>query len=318
MVSDTTVEAAADNLDKNPRGLLLIRDELSGWVQSMNAYRGGKGSDRQFFLSVWSNSPITVDRKNQDEPLWVDRPVLGICGTIQPDVVQALLHDAQWDDGFGDRILFGYPVTMNPQEWTDTDVQDHIIEPVDDVFQILYGLDNAEEPEVVELTVEGKSLWVQWYNNHQAELMEAPDNLRGSWSKMPSQCARLILICHLLRWASEETPEKNAVDQGSVVAGTALAEYFKSHAQRVYDVLQEDTAGRLRRLAVDWIERKKNPGVSPRTLQQAKIPGIKDAKQSKTVLQDLVESERGRWEATDSDKAHNLFFLNESTPNTSY
>src|SRR2546426_5105668 len=34
--ADTTVERLAGLLTENPRGLLLLRDELSAWVKSMN------------------------------------------------------------------------------------------------------------------------------------------------------------------------------------------------------------------------------------------------------------------------------------------
>ncbi len=44
-VSDTTVEALADRLADNPRGLLLARDELSGWLRSFDQYKSGKGGD---------------------------------------------------------------------------------------------------------------------------------------------------------------------------------------------------------------------------------------------------------------------------------
>src|SRR5215203_2759869 len=60
---DTTVERLADILNENRRGLLITKDELSGWLGAMNQYKqGGKGADRQFWLSVHTNQPVTVDR----------------------------------------------------------------------------------------------------------------------------------------------------------------------------------------------------------------------------------------------------------------
>ena len=40
IVSDTTVEALAPILLANPRGLLLARDELAGWIGSFDRYAG--------------------------------------------------------------------------------------------------------------------------------------------------------------------------------------------------------------------------------------------------------------------------------------
>ena len=43
IVSDTTVEALAPLLLSNPRGVLLARDELAGWIGSFDKYSGGTG-----------------------------------------------------------------------------------------------------------------------------------------------------------------------------------------------------------------------------------------------------------------------------------
>ncbi len=68
-VSDITVEALAPIMMDNPEGIMLIRDELAGWITSMNQYKGGKGNDVQFFLECWSGGQYSVDRKNLDIPI---------------------------------------------------------------------------------------------------------------------------------------------------------------------------------------------------------------------------------------------------------
>jgi hypothetical protein len=48
-VNDATAEALVPILNENARGVVLVRDELIGWVQAMNQYReGAKGADQQF------------------------------------------------------------------------------------------------------------------------------------------------------------------------------------------------------------------------------------------------------------------------------
>ena len=85
---DTTVERLADILNENRRGLLITKDELSGWLGSMNAYKqGGKGADRQFWLSAHTNQPIAVDRKSLEEPVIVAHPFVSIIGGIQPELL---------------------------------------------------------------------------------------------------------------------------------------------------------------------------------------------------------------------------------------
>lgn len=51
LVKDTTIEALVPQLEKNPHGLLVYRDELSGWFGAMNQYNG-KGADVSCWLSM--------------------------------------------------------------------------------------------------------------------------------------------------------------------------------------------------------------------------------------------------------------------------
>jgi putative DNA primase/helicase len=79
---DTTVESLVGILEDNPRGVLIYKDELTGWVRGMDQYKaGGKGADRQHWLSVWFNQAIVVDRKGrQGDPTYVERPWVSLVG----------------------------------------------------------------------------------------------------------------------------------------------------------------------------------------------------------------------------------------------
>ena len=116
--ADVTVEQLARLLDANPRGLLLMRDELSAWVKSMNQYRQGKGADRQFYLSVWGGAPVKVDRVGATAPtsITVPHPCLSVVGCIPPDVVHDLDDQGGSDDGFLPRLLFAWPNPV-PVRW---------------------------------------------------------------------------------------------------------------------------------------------------------------------------------------------------------
>ena len=65
--SDATMESVVRLLEWTPRGLLLSRDELSGWVKSLNQYKGGKGADKEFYLTIWGGQDYAYDRVGDGE-----------------------------------------------------------------------------------------------------------------------------------------------------------------------------------------------------------------------------------------------------------
>ena len=67
--TDSTVEAFAALLQQNPRGLAFVCDELTAWARAMNQYKGGKGSDRQSWLSFWNGAQVIVNRLRRKEPI---------------------------------------------------------------------------------------------------------------------------------------------------------------------------------------------------------------------------------------------------------
>ena len=64
LVNDTTVEKLGELLNHHPNGLLLFRDELSGWLHTMD--RPGHENDRAFYCEAWNGtSAYTYDRIGQ-------------------------------------------------------------------------------------------------------------------------------------------------------------------------------------------------------------------------------------------------------------
>lgn len=81
LVDDATVEELADRFAAAPRGLLLAREELSGWFGSFNQYKNGKGSDVAIWLKMHGARSLTVDRKTGDRrTIFVPRAAVSVAG----------------------------------------------------------------------------------------------------------------------------------------------------------------------------------------------------------------------------------------------
>jgi hypothetical protein len=60
---DATTEELQHLLSEQPRGLLYVRDELTGWFGNHDRY-GGNGGDRAFFLEAWNGGSTSLTESN--------------------------------------------------------------------------------------------------------------------------------------------------------------------------------------------------------------------------------------------------------------
>ncbi len=243
IVNDVTIEKLAEVLESS-KGVVLSHDELAAWVRAMDQYRGGKGSDRQHYLSMWSGATIKVDRKNNPVPVVVSSPCLGVVGGIQPEMLTELADTRGRNDGFLDRLLWSYPDPVNDVWIDDNDAEDGI-ECLDQIFQSLYrtygtsDLSGKHIPLEVRFSAEAASVWAFWYAEHSSERNNGilPQNLGGPWAKMPSQLARITLILHMIDGSA------NFVSGETIGRAVRIVEYFKKHARKVFAELSESRGG---------------------------------------------------------------------------
>jgi putative DNA primase/helicase len=262
VVEDTTVEALASVLEGTPRGVLAVRDELAGWVRAMDQYKqGGKGADRQFYLSAWSSSYVAVDRKNRSEPLILTRPFISVFGSIQPSVLGDLASGRE--DGLLDRFLFAYPDPV-PSRWTDAEISEDARGAYQRLYVALRDMHIPEDsvgdpdPVRVHLTKDAKDVLIDAINAHREEMdaVGFPARLKGPWSKLEAYLARLCLILAAARSAFTGAAER--AEKIDVLAAVVLVGYFKNHARRVYVGLYGEDRDDL--LAADVAEFLKQRG----------------------------------------------------------
>ena len=89
---DATIEKLAELLRDNPRGLLVLRDELAGWLRTLD--KAGREGDREFYLEAWNGSAFyTTDRIGR-RTLHIPALTVSIFGGIQPGKLSSYIADA--------------------------------------------------------------------------------------------------------------------------------------------------------------------------------------------------------------------------------
>src|SRR5262249_41032943 len=147
---------------------------------------------------------IKVDRKGSGLII-VPRPCLSVVGGIQTDLLPELADSLAREDGFTDRVLFGFPEEVE-DDFPEASVDEAVLDAVDAVFQALYAIaptvtaEGNVRPHRVRFDREAMALWKAWYAEHLAEQRHPlfPPRLRGPWAKMPGQLGRLALILHVV------------------------------------------------------------------------------------------------------------------------
>jgi hypothetical protein len=270
LADDTTVETLMMTLDDNPRGVLMVRDELAALVDSMDQYKGGKGNDRQVYLKLWAHAAVIRDRKSdKGRPTFiVPSPFVAITGGVQPAVLARLRHGGGRhgpapDDGFLDRFWGSYPAELPAvgERWTA--VHEEARQAWAATVGKLLGLPMpGGKPGLLRLTRCGQKAWERFAAAHAAEVNrdDFPDWLAGPWAKFRGGCGRFALIAHLLRWACGEvgdkespfTLEEKVVDGESVGRAARLVDYFKGHARKIHAAADTDPRAAVARRLVRW------------------------------------------------------------------
>lgn len=89
ILNDVTVEIVGEILGRQQRGAIVVHDELSSFIGSLDRYGSGRGSgDRAFWLTAYNNAPLTVDRISRS--VFLPSLCVAFLGGMQPHRISEL------------------------------------------------------------------------------------------------------------------------------------------------------------------------------------------------------------------------------------
>ena len=239
LVTDFTPEALIDVHKYNKRGIGVYVDELASWFKNFNRYN--KGSEEQFWLSVWSGKPIRINRKTS-EPTYIELPFISVAGTIQPAVLNELAKD-RTENGFLDRLLFVIPNQLKKEYWSETEINPVVIDNWKNIINKLLDVPIIQDEEfnpqseILKFTAEAKQLFFKWQREI-TDISNKAENvvLSGIYAKMEQYALRFSLCLEMARFACNES-DKQAIGIESVEGAIRLIEYFKNSALKVHSIV---------------------------------------------------------------------------------
>jgi putative DNA primase/helicase len=248
---DATVEKLGELLRDNPRGLLLQRDEISGWLRLLE--KNGREGDREFFLEAWNGTgSFTTDRIGRGT-IHIPALTLSVFGSIQPGKLRPLIESAtdggSGDDGLLQRLQLvvwpdRLPPWKKPERYPDAAARDQAV--------AVYASLDAVTPSLVRAATDAAIPYLmfspaaqliadEWRDILETrmrsdELDDAPA-FASHIAKYRSLMPELALTFHLLDVAAGIPRVANgAVGETSTRLACAWCDYLEAHAKKIYAV----------------------------------------------------------------------------------
>jgi hypothetical protein len=302
--SDVTIEKVATLLATSaPKGLLLVRDELMGWLAGLNQYND---AGRAFWLEAYGGRPYRLERQKHPEPIVVPHNTVAVTGGTQPDKLAEVMRAA--DDGFLSRICWFWPDAIPFRlgraapgiDWATTALDRlRLLElapptaATDAPHPIMLRLDPTVLPELEEF---GQDM--------QERQASAGGLMRSALGKARGLALRLALVLEHLWWCAREgyDPPPAVISKCAFLAAAHLvSDYFMPMAERVYGDAAATPEDRHAATLARWIIKTRAREVHVRRLQrEVRLPGLTTAEAIHAAARALIDA---GW-LTDASKMH--------------
>lgn len=256
LVNDSTPEKLGDNIAKNPRGLLVLRDELMGLLESFE--KQGHEGEQSFYLEAWGGlGSYRVDRIGRGSQQI--RPFCAtVFGGIQPQKIENYIWRMQsaGNNGFVQRFqLLVYPDDQADAPYVDQRPDEAASDAVEALAIRLAHCNFAEfgakadyadaVPYLRFEPTQAQPVFVKWLAQLELQIKQEDSPLMAEhFSKYRKLVPGLALIFHLVAAASNPAslpaPAKRrkktspAVGEASLHLALRWATVLESHARRVY------------------------------------------------------------------------------------
>jgi DNA primase len=259
IVNDATFEALHQTMSENPAGILVIRDELTGWWSQLD--RAGREGERAFCLQAWNgDTGHTIDRIGRGT-IHVEACCVSMLGGIQPGRLRSYLVDALEDGPSNDGLIQRFQLLVWPDTAPDWNYVDRAPNKASEdqaarVFRKLVEL-GAENPARFRFASDAQELFVEWLAELEGKIRggELHPALISHLSKYRKLMPALALLFELAD-AAACGGSGDAVTLEHARLAAAWCEYLESHARRVYSCVVTPQLRAARELADKIKERK--------------------------------------------------------------
>ncbi len=332
LVNDTTVEKLGELLNQNPGGLLVFRDELSGFLRSLE--RQGHETDRAFYCEAWNGSGrFTYDRIGRGT-LHIENARVSLLGGIQPGVWRAYLAESfadGRDDGFVSRIqALVYPDVggkwVNVDRWPNMEAKECAWR----VFSALNQLEptalEAKQSDGTEIPFlrfddEAQQCFNEWRADLEAKLRDENEHpvIVSHLAKYRKLMPALALVFHVIDCVGGFGSFGRGVPRRSALMAAAWCDYLEPHARRCYQSVTDKTNAAAGNLAAKISGGKLTNPFTARDVYRAGWAGLREPEVVNGATSVLEDANWLHRVEVPADPAHggrptSKFYINPKVP----
>lgn len=252
ITNDTTIESLVGILIDNPKGFLVSRDELAGWIESFGRYTGSN-SDLQAWLEFWEGGSLVINRRSAENRVRsVAAAGVSVTGTIQPELFKTILTPKYMAAGLGARFLLANPPRTKrvwPKTEMDATTQENYEHLIDWLLTIEFASSTEHGPQPVIQGFDPLAMkrWIEFCEDWWSRMTRIENPyLLSAWSKMDNQGLRLALVLHNIKgawsYATRQPISTAQIQPDTIEAAITLCEWFGREAQRIYGVSDPNAA----------------------------------------------------------------------------
>ena len=275
LINDITIEMVARWLAAGDGTGGVDADELTEWLRSLSKYRQGGGTDAARWLGLWSTQPWRYQRVGAHIDLLVPRPVITVCGGIQPQFLPLLGREG---DGMRPRWLPHMSLTtdLDPKAGRPAPAWDAAITKL---YESTHGRTWTMPRCSLELWRDAQKRWKLAQRG-----LESP-SVTAALAKADEQAARIALVIaeSLNPAAGGEVPAE-AVTAAIAIIDYTLAVWRALPGGEILALSRRDAElGEAVDKLAEWLERH-GGSASAGDLRRACVAGIRTAAKLAEVL----------------------------------
>ena len=245
ITNDSTIEKLLDLLKTNPNGILMFRDELTGFLNNMN--KPGHESDRSFYLEGWNGNGSYISDRIGRGTVRADGICLSILGGLQPSKLNQYIADAQagknGDDGFMQRLqILIWPEDLKITEIVDEYPDTKARETITNLFRMISNTSHWGEyskfhdQHGLRFSKEAQNLFNHWLLELEIKLskIESP-SFESHLSKYRSLFPSLALIFEIVDCIVNDKIVES-VSEDSAKLAMLWCQYLEAHAKKIYSI----------------------------------------------------------------------------------